>query len=119
MHIIFGNDQANILKEKYVVLELDTFKFSPSGLTAIAYAVVEHVVIAELAMIETLNKLHTDLMINYRKKDWNFCDQAIEQLVGKWNGELDSFYIELQRRISTYKETDPGENWDYLIHRPD
>ena len=118
MHIIFGNEQATAMKEKYVVLELDTFRFGPGGPEATAFAVVENIAIPELPLIENYSKLHTELMINYRKKDWNFCEQAIEQLSSKWNGELDSFYAELNQRISGFKETEPDNSWDHVIEKP-
>ena len=57
--------------------------------------------------------------IVYRKKDWNFCEQAIENLVGCFGGELDTFYAELQSRINHFKENDPGEDWNSKIKRPD
>lgn len=117
MYIIFGKEQANALSEKHTVLELDTIKLLPSGDRVTAYAVVESIAIPDMPMIETRRNLHNELMENYRKRDWNFCDQAIEQLVGAWSGELDSFYSELQSRINNYAENDPGESWDPVIEK--
>ena len=119
MHIIFGDDQAHALSEKYTVLELDTFKLVPSGVTAKAYAVVEAVPIEDLPKLSFQVDLHSNLIENYRKRDWNFCEQAIENLVGCFGGELDSFYVELTNRINNYKDNDPGDAWDPMIERPD
>lgn len=119
MHIIFGDTQAQALGEKYTVLELDTFKFEPSGILAKAYAVIETIPIEDLPKLSFHTDLHTNLIENYSKRDWNFCDQAIENLVGCFGGELDTFYAELQSRINNYKENDPGDTWDYVIARPD
>lgn len=119
MHIIFGDDQAQLLAEKYTVLELDTFKFKPSGVSARAYAVVEAVPIEDLPKLSFQIDLHRNLIENYRKRDWNFCEQAIENLVGCFGKELDSFYVELSNRINNYKENDPGESWDPAIERFD
>jgi hypothetical protein len=33
-------------------------------------------------------------------------------LLGRWKGDLDSFYNEIATRLSTLKEQDPGPNWD-------
>jgi hypothetical protein len=71
----------------------------------------------EMATLENLKNLHANLVSNYKKKDWNFCEQAIEQLIGKWNGEMDSFYAELSARIQTFKQTDPGDDWDGVIFK--
>lgn len=117
MHIIFGDEQAQVLSDKYTVLELDTFKFVPENVTAKAYAVVESIPIQDLPKLSFQKDLHQNLIENYRKRDWNFCEQAIENLVGCFGKELDTFYFELQSRITEFKEQDPGEDWDYIIER--
>ena len=119
MHIIFGNEQAQEIGKKYTVLELDTVCFAPSGTTATAYAVVENIPITDLPNLSFQTDLHHNLMENYRKRDWNFCSQAIENLVGNFGGELDTFYVELQSRINNYKDNDPGENRNYMLDRAD
>ena len=119
MNIIFGKDQTDELREKYTVVELDTFKFLPSGEVSTAYAIVENIPIEDLPKLSFQKDLHENLMINYRKRDWNFCEQAIENLMGAFGKELDTFYVEIMRRINIYKENDPGDDWDYLIDRPD
>ena len=119
MHIIFGDEQAQEIGKKYTVLELDTVRFTPSGTTATAYVVVENIPIPDLPKLSVQTELHHNLMENYRKRDWNFCSQAIENLVGNFGGELDTFYAELQSRINNYKDNDPGDAWDYFIVKPD
>ena len=119
MYIIFGDEQAQEVGKKYTVLELDTVRFVPSGTTATAYAVVENVPIPDLPKLSFQQDLHKNLMENYRKRDWNFCNQAIENLIGSFGNELDSFYSELQTRINNYKENDPGAAWNPDLERPD
>lgn len=119
MHIIFGDDQAQKLGEKYTVLELDTFKFIPSNVRAIAYAVVESIPIEDLPRLSFQIDLHNNLIKNYRLRDWNFCEQAIENLVGVFGGELDSFYADLQARIGKLKTTELTEDWDPALVRDD
>lgn len=117
MHIIFGDEQAQALGEKYTVLELDTFRFLPAGIVTRAYAVIESLPIDELPLLSFQTDLHRNLIKNYQKRDWNFCEQAIENLIGHFGKEVDTFYTELQLRINNYKENDPGENWDPIIER--
>ena len=119
MYIIFGEHQAQEASKKYTVLELDTVRFIPSKLVAVAYAVVENVPIEDLPKLSFQTELHQNLMENYRKQDWSFCEQAIENLVGCFGGELDSFYIELNSRINNYKKNDLENKWDYMLERPD
>lgn len=117
MNIIMGTDQAQLFKEKYTVLELDTFKIMPSGQHIPAYCVVENIPILDLAKIDNMSRLHNGLIENYRKKNWNYCTQALEHLVGFWGGELDTFYADLQSRITKYLEQDPGDEWDGTIEK--
>jgi hypothetical protein len=37
--------------------------------------------------------------------------------MGKWNGELDSFYQIFQQRIENYLIETPDENWTAIINR--
>jgi hypothetical protein len=117
MYIIFGDDQVASMREKYSILELDTIRIGAHGPELKAYAVVENIAIPDLPMVESWTKLHENLINYYRKKDWNFCEQAIDNLIGSFNGELDSFYSEIQSRVNSYKENNPGEDWDWVIEK--
>lgn len=111
------HDTFSELDSKYTVLELDTIRYDPDKEPLPAYCVLDNVSFMEMATLESLKNLHANLIANYKKKDWNFCEQAIEHLSGKWNGELDSFYANLNDRIQTFKQVDPGEDWDGVISK--
>ena len=113
MNIIFKENSAEIQK-KYTVLDLDTFSV-PDGSTHTVCCVVENIPITELSQTASLKELHSKLIENYAKKNWSYCEQAIEQLVGKWGGELDSFYAELQTRIAQLKTMDLDDSWTPVI----
>ena len=115
MHIIFKENSEEIAK-KYVVLDLDTFSV-PDGSTHTVCCVVENIPITELSETENLKALHTTLIESYSARDWNKCDRAIEQLVGKWGGEVDSFYKEIQKRIELLKTLDLPADWSPIIPR--
>ena len=102
------------IEEKYTVLTLDTFSL-PDGSLHTAYCVVENIPIDELPKTEHLKKLHANLILNYSQQNWNYCEQAIEQLMGKWCGEVDSFYQELINRISHLKTQTLNDNWNGVI----
>ena len=114
MNIIFGQEEAAKLDEKYIVLELDTVTIQSSAPMPV-YCVVENMPLDELYKAEAMKKLHADLISHYHSRKWEFCDQAIEQLVGYWGGEIDSFYLDLQSRVRNYKENEPEENWTGII----
>lgn len=113
MNIIFKTNAPNI-DEKYIVLDLDTFSL-PDGSLHTACCVIENIPVAELPMIQQLKELHGNLIDNYGKRNWNYCEQAIEQLIGKWSGEVDSFYHELLTRIKQFKTQDLGKTWTPVI----
>ena len=79
MNIIFGDNVAAQAREKYTVLELDTFVFEQQDITATAYAVVDQVPLMEIVNIESFKNLHANLMLEYRKCNWKYCEDAIEQ----------------------------------------
>lgn len=117
MNIILDEAQVDKIRDKHTVLELDTFRIAKDQPTITAWCVLENIPIMEMAYLPNYTKLHNELMDNYKKKNWNFCEQAIEHLNGKWNGELDSFYGNLYVRILQYKQQDPGDSWDGIIDK--
>jgi hypothetical protein len=111
MNIIFGTEMAEQAQGRYTVLELDTFNLVPTDQVVITYCLVETVPITEMPAIECLKDLHSNLMTEYRKQNWHYCEDAIAHLTGKWGGELDSFYTELYQRILTLKCQDLSKDW--------
>jgi hypothetical protein len=76
MHIIFGNETAQEMAEKYTVLELDQIQLEPTGPVLNSYCVIDkdHVQLQDIGKMESIINLHTKLMENYRKKNWSFCE---------------------------------------------
>lgn len=116
MHIIF-TDEIDSLSEKYTVLELDTFRFASTGQEHTAWAVVESIPLTEFALIETYQSLHHNLIQEYRKQNWEYCRDVIQALTGKWNGELDTFYEELLKRIAIFEADPPTSEWTGVLER--
>ena len=117
MNIILDEAQVKLMKQKHTVLELDTFRLMPSQQTVTAWCVVETIPLMEMALIDNHRRLHQDLMENYRKQNWSFCEQALEHLLGKWNSELDSFYQDIHSRIEKFKSQELGSKWNGIIDR--
>jgi hypothetical protein len=114
MNIILGQSQADLLKDKHLVLELDTITMGNST-PITAYCVVENIPLDQIAKIQPLSKLHSNLMENYRKRQWSYCQDAIDELVGSFGGQLDSFYTDLLDRVVANKENEPDESWTGII----
>jgi hypothetical protein len=111
MNIIFGIESVTPFEERYTVLELDTFILRPTDEVVTAYCLIETIPVQEMPAIESLKDLHSNLMAEYRKRNWRYCEDTIAHLTGKWNGELDSFYIELLQRIMKLKQENLPEDW--------
>jgi hypothetical protein len=111
MNIIFGTEMAQQAQDRYIVLELDTFNLLPTDEVLTAYCLVETVPIEEMPAVESLKDLHSNLMAEYRKRNWHYCEDAIAHLTGKWHSELNSFYTELYQRIQSLKQEDLPEDW--------
>lgn len=115
MYIIFGG-QAKQLADNFTVLELDTIKFSNQEKVT-SYCVVENIPLADFPVLEAYKKVHHDLMEAYRNRNWEYCESAIRGLLGKWNGELDTFYIEMASRVQRLREQELDEAWDGTIQK--
>jgi hypothetical protein len=111
MNIIFG-DSVNNLPDHYTVLELDTFRSADSNETITTYCLVEKIGLDEFATLEQYKKIHADVIKYYKQKHWNYCEQAIQGLLGRWGGEIDTFYTDLLDRVKQYKETGVPDDWD-------
>jgi hypothetical protein len=110
MNIIFG-DSIREIPDSFTVLELDTFRMVSEGRTATAYCVIEKIPLADFDKLEAYKKVHSDLLENYRGRKWTYSEHAIEGLIGKWNGELDSFYSDLLFRVNAHRQNPPEADW--------
>jgi len=117
MKVIFGKQQADEIGNRMTVLELDTF-FEP-GLSEpiVAYAVLDNTTIPlqEIPVLQNFVELHNNMMAEYRKRNWSFCEQAIEHLQGRWKGELDSFYQSLSERLAELKQAKLSDDWTGIV----
>ena len=115
MNIILGEENINNLGGKYLVLELDTFRLEGNSDPVRSYALIDSLEFSDLFQVEETRKLHQDLIRDYRSKDWKSCEILLDQLRGKWNGELDSFYEIMSERIVNLKTTGVDDDWDGSI----
>ena len=100
MEIIFGRENAELLRQKYTVLDLETIEKDGVSLEVFCLIPAEKIGIFELPQLESYVKLHNDFLHGYQTNQYSYCRQAIDHLMGKFGGELDSFYEEILRRIN-------------------
>lgn len=113
MLIIF-EDQVPLIQDRYITLELDTIKFGQDGAPKTAFCVVENPPLEDMTRLDELRQHHQQLIQHYRTQQWADCLQEIQTLTGQWNGELDTFYQDLEQRVETLKVNTP-DNWDPVV----
>jgi len=116
MNIIFGESLA-AMPDKYTILELDQLRLPPEGKVVTSYCVVERVPLEEIPLIEAHRQLHQDCITAYRQQNWQVCEQALESLQGRWNGELDSFYTHLAQRVAELKTQQLDSDWSGIVDK--
>jgi hypothetical protein len=99
MQLIFGHDIAAQLREQHTVLELETV--TKDGVTLEVYCVIpaDKINLVELPQLEHNVKLHQAFVDAYKSQDFKICKDLFEHLIGKFGGEVDSFYHEILGRI--------------------
>lgn len=117
MNIVVGEENARPLRDRYTVLSLDTFRVAGHEQLIKSFCVVESMPIQEIKQLDQWRDLHENLMLNYQRQNWNYCEQALEHLQGKWNKELDSFYLDLAARVQSRKPHGVDPAWTPVIDR--
>lgn len=100
MDLIFNKVHANQLREKYTVLELETIKHPnlPEPLTAWCVVPVEKI-IPEIEFLPLNCELHQNLIDALHEHKTDAVLKLCTELMGKFGGELDTFYETLEKRI--------------------
>jgi hypothetical protein len=92
MQIIFGREAAEQAREKYTVLELETIPVEGGkSLEAFCVVPVESLVM-EMQSLEQNMQVHEQFVQAVKDDDVDTCQALAPQLVGKFGGELDTFY---------------------------
>jgi len=100
MQLIFGRENAEKLKERYTVLELETVEKQGTSIEVFCLIPGEKIGIPDLPTVDQWIKLHNDFLNGYQTNQYEYCRQCIEHLRGKFGGEMDSFYDEIENRIN-------------------
>ena len=100
MDIIFGRENAEKLREKYTVLDLETVEKDGHSIEVFCLIPADKISIGDLPQLDQWVKLHHEFLDGYHTQQWNYCRQCIEHLTGKFGGECDTFYEEITKRIN-------------------
>jgi hypothetical protein len=105
MDIIFGRENATKLREKYTVLDLETVEKDGHSIEVFCLIPADKIAIMDLPNLENWVKLHNEFLEGYKNKHYDFCHDCITELMGKFGGEVDTFYDEILRRINEASDT--------------
>ena len=92
MNIIFNQQLAKDLQEKYLVLELDTVMQPGMTEPIVLHAVIEMDNLQEMATFSFFKEMHAEMISNYKSGDWERTIDFASMLLGHWNKEIDEFY---------------------------
>ena len=104
MEIIFGRENAEKLRERYTILDLETVEKDGVSLEVFCLIPADKLGLADLPQLDNWVKLHNDFLHGYHTNQYNYCRQAIEHLMGKFGGEVDTFYEEILKRINAAEQ---------------
>ena len=105
MQIIFDDQAAEQLSKNQTILELETFDVG--GIQRTAYCVIpaDRIPLQDLTMLENLRELHAAYVRALSTDDLKLCTDIAEHLIGRFSGEMDSFYTETLARLQRTAET--------------
>ena len=107
MQLIFGKQNAEQLQDKYTVLELETVEKEGHSIDVYCLIPGDKIGLAELPQLDQWKQLHADFLVGYHDHQYTYCRQAIEHLMGKFGGEVDTFYEEILKRIDAAEAVNP------------
>jgi len=86
------------MHERYLILELEPHNIEGEMKDTWCVIEADKISMGELTMIEHWKKLHNDFVQANRNKDAKLCTDLKEHLIGKFAGEMDTFYEEICKR---------------------
>ena len=105
MQIIFDEKLVPTLREKYVVLELDTVMQPDMTSPLTLYALIETINFGQLARLPELVEQHETMVRAYKNNEWDVAEFNAHALKGQWRGEIDEFYDSAIEAISEMRKS--------------
>jgi hypothetical protein len=104
MHIVLTQAVADELRKKYTVIELDTMPHPDGPVPAFCVLPVEKIAL-EMSSLEKNVSLHEQLIDAIKTNNTKLAEDLCDVLMGKFGGELDSFYEVVLDRIKKNNST--------------
>ncbi len=117
MKIIYGKENAEILDDKYLVFELDTFKVINDEVTAYCVISADEVALQQLPDMEHWKKFHSEFIHGYKTQQFGYCKDCLTNLKKRIGPEMDSYYDIMATRIDSHIEQGFQDDWSYIIQK--
>jgi DNA polymerase III delta subunit len=97
MQIVWDSIAVEQLRKTQTVLELESFQIEDREITTYCVVPAEKILL-ELPQLDSNIKLHEGFVQALKENNHKLCKDIAEHLLGKFGGELDSFYQEILSR---------------------
>lgn len=101
MQIVFKREIAELIRDRYTVVELETITRDAEEIELFCVLPAEKIAFMDLTELESDLNTHGELVAAVKAKDAEKCNNLIPILRGKFGGELDSFYSTVLARFSS------------------
>lgn len=100
MEIIIGRENAEKLRSKYTVLDLETIESDGKAVDVFCLIPAEKIRFEDLPKLPAWIDDHNKFLMSYFNEDYETCSAMVGELQGRFGGEVDSFYQEILKRIN-------------------
>ena len=101
MQVIFGRETAEQVKERYTVLELETFYANGQAIPTFCVIPSDKIPLEDIRQVEELKTLHQEFVDSFNSNNYDTVKTLYKQLHGRWTGELDTFYDAILNKTSS------------------
>jgi hypothetical protein len=98
MQIIWNEEAAKRLQSNQTVLELETFSVGDQTITAYCVVPAEQV-LPDITHLDNIKELHQAFIDAFNNKNYQLCQDLAPELIGRFGGELDTFYQEILNKL--------------------
>ena len=109
--IVIGPITAKLIEDEYFVLELDKLAVKGKKEGVNIFTVLSR--LEDSLEYKLAQQKHESMLSLYREMRWKESALLCQELIGEFNGEMDSYYRMLIERIADYEyKNKPPKDWD-------
>jgi phosphate uptake regulator len=100
MQIVWDKEVIEKMRSSQTIVELETFQIGGKPVTTYCVIPAEKL-LSELNNLDALTDLHKEFLKAFADHNVTLCESISTQLIGRFGGELDTFYQEIIKRLKT------------------